>query len=168
MERGLVSFRIGGAGLVPNLCPTLCGPMDDSPPGFSVYGILQERILEWVFISISRGSSQSGGHPTISCIIGSLLHCRQILYQMCHQGSPKSWINSWNILHWSFNFLWPQFLWFTKWNNELYSIFLKVEMVSIEQWVWIQKLSLMSSYYVVSYLRQVHFQTVSFLICKQG
>ena len=46
MGRGLVSFRIGGGGLVPNLCPALCGPMDCSPPGFSVYGILQERLLE--------------------------------------------------------------------------------------------------------------------------
>ena len=34
--------------LVAQLCPTLCNPMDCSPPGFSVHGILQERILEWV------------------------------------------------------------------------------------------------------------------------
>ena len=32
-------------------CPTLCDPMDRSPPGFSVHGILQARILEWVAIS---------------------------------------------------------------------------------------------------------------------
>ena len=38
-------------------CPTLCGPVDCSPPGFSVRGILQARILEWVDISFSRGSS---------------------------------------------------------------------------------------------------------------
>ena len=38
-------------------CPTLCGPMDCSPPGSSVHGILQARILEWVAISSSRGSS---------------------------------------------------------------------------------------------------------------
>ena len=37
-------------------CPTLCNPMDCSPPGSSVYGILQARILEWVAISFSRGS----------------------------------------------------------------------------------------------------------------
>ena len=35
----------------------LCGPMDCSPPGSSVQGILQERILEWVAISFSRASS---------------------------------------------------------------------------------------------------------------
>ena len=39
------------------LCPTLCNPMTCSPPGSSVYGILQARILEWVAISSSRGAS---------------------------------------------------------------------------------------------------------------
>ena len=37
--------------------PTLCNPMDCSPPGSSVHGILQARILEWVAIPFSRGSS---------------------------------------------------------------------------------------------------------------
>ena len=43
--------------LVAQLCLTLCNPMDCSPPGFSVYGILQARILEWVAISFARTSS---------------------------------------------------------------------------------------------------------------
>ena len=38
-------------------CPTLCDPMDSSLPGFSIHGILQARILEWVAISFSRTSS---------------------------------------------------------------------------------------------------------------
>ena len=38
-------------------CPTLCNPVDCSPPGSTVHGILQARILEWVTISFSRGSS---------------------------------------------------------------------------------------------------------------
>ena len=38
-------------------CPALCHPMDCSPPGSSVHGILQARKLEWVAISSSRGSS---------------------------------------------------------------------------------------------------------------
>ena len=38
-------------------CPTLCDPIDGSPPGSPVPGILQARILEWVAISSSRGSS---------------------------------------------------------------------------------------------------------------
>ena len=39
-------------------CPTLCDPMDCSPPGSCVHGILQAKILEWVAISSSRGSSR--------------------------------------------------------------------------------------------------------------
>ena len=39
------------------LCLTLCDPMDYSPPGFSVHGIFQARILEWVAMLSSRGSS---------------------------------------------------------------------------------------------------------------
>ena len=38
-------------------CPTLCDPMDCSLPGFSVHGIFLARVLEWVAISFSRGSS---------------------------------------------------------------------------------------------------------------
>ena len=38
-------------------CPTLCDPMDCSPPGFSVHGILQARKLKWIAMSFSRGSS---------------------------------------------------------------------------------------------------------------
>ena len=36
-------------------CPTLCSPMDHSPPGSSVHRIFQARILEWVAISFTRG-----------------------------------------------------------------------------------------------------------------
>ena len=36
-------------------CPTLCDPIDGSPPGSSVSGILQARILEWVALSFSNG-----------------------------------------------------------------------------------------------------------------
>ena len=39
------------------LCPTLCDPMDSSPPGSSVRGILQARILEWVAISFKEQES---------------------------------------------------------------------------------------------------------------
>ena len=38
-------------------CPTLCEPMDCSLPGSSIHGIFQARVLEWVAISFSRGSS---------------------------------------------------------------------------------------------------------------
>jgi len=43
---------------VAHSCPTLFDPINCTPPGSSVHGILQARILEWVAISFSRGSSQ--------------------------------------------------------------------------------------------------------------
>ena len=46
------------------LCPTLCDPMDHSPPGSSVHGILQARILQWVAMPSSRGSSNPGIKPS--------------------------------------------------------------------------------------------------------
>ena len=49
-------------------CPTLCGPMESNPPGSSVHGILQARILEWVAISFSRGSSWPRDQTHVSCI----------------------------------------------------------------------------------------------------
>ena len=45
--------------LVTQSCPTLCDPMDCSPPGSSVHGILQARILEWVAIFFSTKAKQS-------------------------------------------------------------------------------------------------------------
>ena len=42
-------------------CPTLCNPMDCSPPGSSARGILQARILEWVAVPSSRGYSLDPG-----------------------------------------------------------------------------------------------------------
>ena len=58
-------------------CPTLGNPMDCSPPGSSVYGILQARILEWVAMPSSRGSSppQDSTHVSYVSCIG-----RQVLY----------------------------------------------------------------------------------------
>ena len=49
-------------------CQTLCNPMDHSPPGFSVHGTLQVRILEWVAISFPKGSSQPEYHIVILSI----------------------------------------------------------------------------------------------------
>ena len=51
-------------------CSTLCNPMDCSLPGFSVHGILQARILEWITISFSRGSSQARDQTRVSHIGG--------------------------------------------------------------------------------------------------
>ena len=51
-------------------CQTLCYPMEYNPPGSSVHGIFQARILEWVAISFSRGSSQPRDWTQVSCIVG--------------------------------------------------------------------------------------------------
>ena len=48
-------------------CPTLCDPMDCSPPGYSVHGIHQARILEWGAMPSSRGSTQPRDPTCISC-----------------------------------------------------------------------------------------------------
>ena len=134
--------------LVAQSCLTLCYHIDYSPPGSSVHGILQARILEWVAISFSRGSSWLRDRTWVSCITGrfftiwatsesesrsvvpdslqphglyspwnspakntgegihsflqgifltqgsnpGLLHYRQILYHLSHQGSPSCYI----------------------------------------------------------------------------
>ena len=56
--------------LVTQSCPTLCDPMDCSPPSSSVHGILQARILKLVAMPSSRGSSQPRNQTQISCIAG--------------------------------------------------------------------------------------------------
>ena len=73
-------------------CLTLCDPMDWGLPGSSVHGILQERTLERVVISFSRRYSRPRDRTQV-------LHCRQTLYDLNHQGSsskvrrnPKNWV----------------------------------------------------------------------------
>ena len=55
---------------VAQLCPTVCNPMNCSLPGSSVHGIFQARILEWVAISFSRGSSQPRDRTLVFHIVG--------------------------------------------------------------------------------------------------
>ena len=57
--------------LVAQSCPALCGPQDCRPPVSFVHGILQSRILEWVAIPFSRGSSRL--MDQVSCIVGRFL-----------------------------------------------------------------------------------------------
>jgi len=59
--------------------------MDCRAPGSSVHGIFQQRVLEWVDISSSRGSSQPKDQTHISYI------GRQILYHLSHLGSPQTY-----------------------------------------------------------------------------
>ena len=81
----LLHWQAGSLPLVPpgsevkvaQSCPTLCNPMD-----YTVHGILQARILEWVVFPFSRvyflTQESNPGLP----------HCRRILYQLSHKGSP--------------------------------------------------------------------------------
>ena len=75
--------------LVTQSCLTLWDPMDCSLPGFSVHGILQARILEWVAISSSRGSSQQRDRTCISCVSEFFTHStfREALWET--SSSPK-------------------------------------------------------------------------------
>ena len=59
------------------LCLTLCDPIDCSPSGSSVHGILQAKILQWVAIPSSRGSSQPRGQTHVSSVS---CRGRQVLY----------------------------------------------------------------------------------------
>ena len=65
-------------------CLTLCNPMDCSLPGSSVRGLFQARILEWVAISFSRGSSQHRDRTQVSCIAGRFF-------------TSWPWENSWTV-----------------------------------------------------------------------
>ena len=64
---------------VAQLCPTLFDPMD-----YTVHGVLQAKILEWVAFSLLQWI-----FPTQELNHG-LLHCRQILYQLSYQGSSAA------------------------------------------------------------------------------
>ena len=56
-------------------CPTPCHPMDCFPPGSSVHGIFQVKILEWVAISFSKVSSWPRDRSHVSCFGSPVLHC---------------------------------------------------------------------------------------------
>ena len=66
---------------VAQLCLTLCDPMECFLPGSSVHGIIQARILEWVAIPLSRGSSRPRDWTQVYCIAGGF-------FSLSHQGSP--------------------------------------------------------------------------------
>ena len=62
-------------------CPTLCNPRDCSPPGSSIHGILQARILEWVAISFSKAEQVEVEEPSFFCV-GI---CTVIIYSIMKQ-----------------------------------------------------------------------------------
>ena len=88
--------------LVTQSCLTLCDPLGYRPPSSSAHGIFQSRILEWVAIFLLQGIFPTQGwNPRLLY----LLHCKQILYPLSHQGkledvakdsswSPAKWLES--------------------------------------------------------------------------
>ena len=76
-------------------CLTLCDPMDYSPTGFSVHGIFQSRMPEWVAISFPRGSSRPRDQTWVSCIfwIGRqvLNYCTTWEAKIPHADGQLSW-----------------------------------------------------------------------------
>ena len=85
-------------------CTTVCDPMDCSPPGSSVHGIFQARILEWAVISCSRGSSRSVSKPkSLACpaLAGGFFTtwgAQNELYQHINSGYLKIsfWCEKWS------------------------------------------------------------------------
>ena len=70
---------------------TLCGSMDCSPPGSSVHGSLQARILEWVTISVSGGSSRFRNRTHISCIAGGFFTAESLWKPLLPHGGFQTW-----------------------------------------------------------------------------
>ena len=104
--------------LVAQSCLTLCDPMDCSPPGSSVNGISQARILEWVAISFSRGSLQPRDLTHVSCIFciaGSFFFfffltiwaTREALFKKIPTAHPQSQYILWVDFTGVHSFSWP-------------------------------------------------------------
>ena len=92
LTKGQAFAQSGGGGVqLLQSCPTFCDPMDCSPPDSTIHGISQVRILEWVAISFSRGSSQPRGQTNISraSCIG-----RRVLY---HWATREAQTSKWQI-----------------------------------------------------------------------
>ena len=83
------------------LCPALCDPVDCSPSGSSVQGILQASIPKWVAIPFSKGSSLPRDRTQ-----EGVPHCWQILYQLSHKGNPR--ILEWVAYTFSRGSSWPK------------------------------------------------------------
>ena len=73
--------------------PTLCDPMDSSPPGSSVHMILQARILQWVAISFSLDVSRIFYHSELQTLPSSLFRFTQILILCKHQFFSQCFIS---------------------------------------------------------------------------
>ena len=96
--------------LVAKSCLTLCSPMGCSPPGSSVHGISQARILEWAAISSSRESSQLRDGTCVSCISRQILYhwatreAQFVIYYLLSGQGPASSLDCPAIRTWNLEF----------------------------------------------------------------
>ena len=114
---------------VPQSCLTFCDPMDCSPTGSSIHGISQERILEWIAISFSRGSSWPRDQTQVSFIA-------EILYLLSHQESPWYLYSS---VKWRLQLL-VDHLCFTRWNINYELVFFSISVALVKmKYLWMYK-----------------------------
>ena len=83
-------------------CPTLCNPMDYSLPHSSVHRILQARILEWVAIPFSRGSSRPRDWSHVSCV--SALQADSLPSETPGKSQTQTWILAPGPCYWPLHF----------------------------------------------------------------
>ena len=93
----IIFYVLGGMVLwccsATQLCPTLCGTMDCSPPDSSVLGISQAGILKWDTMPSSRESSRQRDQTWVCCVTYMPVSC----LPWSHRGSPIGWNEQWQI-----------------------------------------------------------------------
>ena len=107
--------------------PTLCDPMDGSPPGFSVLEIFQTKKLEWVAISFSKGSSQPRNQTRSPALQAESSSSIKYLYY----SKAGCQIGSFNDFHYKYRnyFLYPLLFLPQNWRgNKIHSIMLSMDL----------------------------------------
>ena len=115
-QRGCVPY-LAILSEVAQLCPTLCDPVDYSLPGSSIHVIFQARVLEWVAISFSRGSSLPRDRTWVSHIAGRrfTVWATREAKASSKQFFPDPGVQSWRLGVWTAlwrgtryqHYLWP-------------------------------------------------------------
>ena len=88
--------------------PIFCDPMDCGPPGCSVYGISQARILEWVAISFSRDLLNPGIEPTsftYSALVGRFFTAGTAWGNQWYNSGIETWAKIYSLaVHWAYRY----------------------------------------------------------------